>query len=145
MSAVDPRARVSFEGIDYHGTTYKYGATIVYDGTKAGGAAAATIGKAVSLSADNTVDLIQDGERVVGKLIKVEDDGFCTVQDDGFCTLPAGASATVTIGLPIVGALGASSARGYVRAAASNSDPEARDAVGRIVENDTLTAMVVEL
>lgn len=141
----DPRATSSFLGINYHGTTYKYGSTITYDGTKAGGAATTMIGKAVAMGADDTVDLAQDGDRIVGKLLLVDDDGFCSVQDGGFCELPAGASATVTVGVPIVGALGASSARGYVRAAASNSDAEARDARGRIVNNDVTTALVVEL
>lgn len=145
MSAVDPRARVDFTGIDFHATTYKYGSTIVYSDTLAGGAAATMIGKAVSLTTDDTVDLCQDADRIVGKLLSVDNDGFCAVQDDGVCKLPAGASATVTVGLPIVGALGAASARGYVRAAAGNSDTEARDAMGRIINNDVTTALVVDL
>ncbi len=144
MPATDPRARVSFTGIDYHGTTYKYGSTITFDATKAGGAAATMIGKAVSLTTDDTVDLCQDGDHIIGKLQKVEDDGFCSVQDDGVVELPAGASATVTVGAPIVGALGGSSARGYVRAAAASA-AEARDAVGTILNNDVTTALVIDL
>jgi len=144
MSATDPRRVLSFTGIDYHGTTYKHGSTIVYDKAKAGGAADTMIGKAVSLSADGQVDLCQDADRIVGKLILVESDGYCTVQDQGFCELPAGASASVTVGKQIVGALGASSARGYIREAADTA-AEANKSRGNIVNNDTTTAVVVQL
>lgn len=141
----DPRKSVSFDGLDVHRTTYKYDSSIVFDATKPGGAAATMIGKAVAITTDDTVGLTQDGDPVAGKLLKVESDGYCAVQDRGTCQLPAGSSAAVTVGLGIVGALGAASAHGYIREAANNSDPEARSARGRIINNDTTTAVVVNL
>ena len=57
--------------------------TIVYDGTQVGGAAAATLNKAVSLSAAGTVQLASDGEAIIGKLVKVEGDNKATVQTEG--------------------------------------------------------------
>lgn len=144
MPATDPRARISMLGVDYHATTYKHGSSIVYSATLAGGAATTMIGKAVVMGADDTVELSQDAERIVGKLISVESDGFCAVQDEGYCELPAGDSATVTVGSLIVGALGAASAHGYIRTAAANT-AEALKGRGAIVNNDTTTAVVVKL
>lgn len=144
MPATDPRARIAFTGLDYHGTTYQHDSSIVYDGTLAGGAATTMIGKAVALKADGQVGLTVDAEAVVGRLQSVDSDGFCAVQDQGFCELPGGASATLTVGSPIVGALGAAGAHGYIRTAAANS-AEAIAKRGRIVNNDTTTAVVVEL
>ena len=44
------------------------------------------------------MQLVGDGEPVLGKLIKVEADNMATVQVAGGCTLPGGTSATLTHG-----------------------------------------------
>lgn len=112
----DPRsANSTRDGIAPRVATYKIdGADIVYSATETNGSA--VVGRAVRLSASDTVRLSGDGEAVDGKLLKVEDDGFCSVQVGGFMTLPKGDGA-VTIGSKIVGNL-LGAARGYIRAAA---------------------------
>lgn len=143
----DPRKTVSYEGIKFKAATYKIdGVTITYDATKVGGADATMLNKAVSLAGvDGVVQLCSDGEAVEGKILLVEPDGYCTVQVGGYCDLPGGASATLTLGVGIVGALGAASAKGYIRIAASGTAAETVKERGRIVANDTTTAVVVDL
>jgi hypothetical protein len=142
----DPRSDVDFQGIGEQIATYKIdNSTITYDATKPNGAAATMIGKAVTLSAAKTVALCADGDPVEGKLLAVSDDNFCTVQTDGYCDLPGGASATLTLGTTIVGALGAASAKGYIRSAASATAAELIKARGRIVDAGTTTAVMVDL
>jgi hypothetical protein len=139
---------VDYEGIagpqDY--ATFKTdNSTIVYDSTKAGGAATTMIGKAVSLSADDTVQLASDGEAIVGKLLKVEADNKASVQVGGFMKLPGGASASLTRGLKVVGALGAASAKGYIREVASATAAEINKGRGMIIDNGDATAVTVRL
>ena len=143
----DARNRVEFEGNYHHPEqTFKIdNSTIVYDSTKALGAATTMIGKAVSLSADDTVQLASDAEAVVGRLERVESDNKCVVRTFGFMELPGGDSATVTRGTAIVGALGAASAKGYIRSAASGTAAELIKCRGRIIRNGTHTAIVVHL
>lgn len=119
--------------------------TIVYNATLAGGTAAVNLLKAVSLSADGTVQLASDGEAIVGQLILVESDNKCTVQTHGTVFFPAGAAAAVTRGKTIVGALGAASAKGYIREAASGTAAELVLARGQIIANGTTTAVEVNL
>ncbi len=129
-------------GGEYH--TYKIdAATITYDATKSGGSA--QVGLAVTFSADDTVALCADGDAVQGKLILVEGDNKANVMTKGTMTLPGGASATLTLGAKIVGALGAASAKGYIRSAASGTAAELVKARGQIENNDTTTAVVVSL
>lgn len=116
----NPRAAVDFTDVN-PGNVWTYaidGSTVTFDATKANGSAQA--GLAVTLSAANTVGLVGDGEFVLGKLLRVEADGFAAVQVKGFCTLPGGTSATLTLGARIVGDL-LSSAEGYIQAAASGT------------------------
>lgn len=142
----DPRNAVDFQGIGILTATYVIdNSTIVYDGTKANGAATTMIGKAVTLSADGTVALSADGDAIEGKLILVEADNKCTVQVAGYCDFPGGASATLTRGTAIVGALGAASAKGYIRSAASATAAELIKCRGRIVTAGTTTAVMVHL
>lgn len=142
----NPRNVVEFEGIGDLPVTYKIdNSTIVYDATKAYGAAATMIGKAVTLSADDTVALAADGDAIEGKLLRVESDNKAVVQVGGYCTLPGGDAATLTRGLKIVGALGAAAAKGYIRAVASGTAAEINKGRGRIVRNGTTTAVVVHL
>ncbi len=142
----DPRNAVDFEGIGALTATYKIdGSTIVYDATKANGASALTIGKAVTLSADDTVALAADGEAVEGTLLLVESDNKCTVQVSGYTNLPGGNGASLTRGKKIVGALNASSEKGYIREVATGTAAELGRARGTIVRSGTATAVVVRL
>jgi hypothetical protein len=120
------RKQNDYTDINYDAITMKIdAATITYDVTQVRGASAAMIGKAVGpAAAADTVELVSDGEAVLGTLIEVFADGFCTVQHRGFTPLPAGQAATVTVGTQIVGALGAASAKGYIRSANSATAAE---------------------
>ena len=138
----NPRDTVSFVGIDPVNVTFKIdNSTITYSATAKGGSS--QIGLAVTFSADDTVALTADGDPVVGKLLFVSADNKCTVQIEGGMTLPGGASATLTRGSAIVGALGASSAKGYIRSAASGTAAELIKARGMIFNNaDTANVAV---
>ena len=138
------RTNVSNIGVGGQYRTYKIDdSTITYSATAAGGSS--QVGLAVTFSAEDTVALTADGSAVIGKLILVESDGKCNVMTDGTMTLPGGDSATLTVGATIVGALGADSAKGYIRSAASGTAAELVKARGRIENNDTTTAVVVTL
>lgn len=139
----DPRADVKYDGIGAQFVTYKHDDTIVFAATSTNGSA--QVGLAVSLEDDETVTLAGDGEAIEGKLIQVEPDGYCVVQVHGYMTLPGGDSATLTNGAKIVGDLSATSAEGYIRAAASGTAAELILARGRIIDNSTTTAVVVDL
>jgi len=137
----DPRAALSYNEIGALFVTYAHDDTIVYSATAVNGSA--QVGLAVTLESDFTVTLSGDGEAVEGKLIQVEPDGFCVVQVAGYMTLPGGDSATLTNAAKIVGDLGAASAEGYIRSAASGTAAELVLARGRIIDNTTTTAVVV--
>lgn len=142
----DPRAATDLQGIGLEAVTYAIdNSTITYDATKVNGAATTMIGKAVSLSAAKTVQLISDGEAVEGKLMSVSDDNFCVVQVGGFCDLPGGSGATLTRGKKIVGALGAASAKGYIREVATATAAELGVARGRIIDATTAATTMVDL
>lgn len=133
-----------YEGIAPLMVTYTIdGSTITYDATKPNGSA--SVGLAVTLSADNTVALTADGNFVLGKLIKVERDGVATVQVSGFVTLPGGDSAALTRGKAIVGAVGAAAAKGYIREVATATAAELGVARGSIQASGTATAVQVFL
>jgi hypothetical protein len=139
----NPRNVTEYTGIDGVYATYSHDNTIVYSATEENGSA--QVGLAVTIESDKTVTLIGDGEPVEGKLIKVEADGKCNVQVGGYMALPGGDGATLTIGQPIVGDLGAASAEGYIRAANSATAAETINARGAIVDNDTTTAVMCRL
>lgn len=140
----DPRNTVLHTDNDAEYETFKIDdSTITYSATAAGGST--SVGLAVTLSADDTVALCADGNAIVGKLISVEADGKANVQKSGYMTLPAGASASVTRGKKIVGALGASSAKGYIREVATGTAAELGVARGQIWNNGTSTAVGVSL
>lgn len=140
----NPRNQVGYEGIRPDTETYIIDAsTITFSDLEENGSAQVDL--AVTFSADNTVALCADGDFVLGKLILVESDGKCTVQIGGFMSLPGGASATLTRGLAIVGALGASSAKGYIRVAASGTAAELAKCRGFIQANGDPTAVLVRL
>jgi hypothetical protein len=140
----DPRATVDFEGIAAKRETFAIdNSTITFDSTKNGGSA--QVGLAVMTSANNTVALTQDASVVTGRLERVEPDGMCVVQTHGGVTLAGGLSATLTPGSRIVGALGASSARGYIRSVAGATAAEDAVARGEIRNSATATAVQVML
>jgi len=140
----DPRATVSHEGVGALNDTYKIdNSTITYSDTVADGSSA--VGKAVTLSADDTIALAGDGEFVLGKLILVEKDGFATVRIKGGMALPGGNGATLTLGGAIVGALDAGSNKGYIRAANSATAAELARCRGFITNNDDTANVAVIL
>lgn len=154
MALATPRNIVGFEEtMGPHDITFKIdNSTITYDATKANGAATTMIGKAVTFSADDTVALAADGDAVVGKLISVTADNKCSVRTKGYVTLPGGNGATLTRGKKIVGALNASSEKGYIRdvvvAAGTYAAAEANEAQkarGMIINVGTTTAVGVLL
>lgn len=139
----DPRKTVLNDGVEGPNRTRKIdNSTITYDKTKAGGSA--QVGLAVTLSADDTVALAADGDAVLGELLLVEADNFCTVRENGPVKLPAGTGASLTLGKKIVGAL-LSSAKGYIREVATGTAAELGKARGYITNNDDTAAVVVEL
>lgn len=139
----DPRAAASNTGVGYCAHTFAIDdSTITYDATKAGGSA--EVGLAVTLSTDDTVALAGDQELVLGKLISVSADNFATVQCGGVVTLPGGTSATLTVGEKIVGDL-LISAKGYIQAVATGTAAQLGHARGIIYNNNTTTAVVVDL
>ena len=76
----DPRsANSTRDGIAPRVATYKIdNSDITFDAAQTNGSA--VVGRAVTLSASDTVRLVGDAGAVHGKLLKVEDDGFCSVQ-----------------------------------------------------------------
>jgi hypothetical protein len=140
----DPRNAVTLVGIGYEAETFLIdNSTITYLATAAGGTASANL--AVTFSAADTVKLAEDGEAVVGKLIEVHSDNKAVVQTGGYVELPGGASASLTRGKKIVGALGAASAKGYIREVATATAAELGVARGMITNAATTTAVVVRL
>lgn len=140
----DPRKAVKFDGIDAKYATFVIDdSTITYDATKDNGSD--QVGLAVTLSAADTIKLTEDAEAVIGKLIKVEADGYATVQVAGYMTLPGGASASLTRGKGIVGDLGAASAKGYIREVDTAQAAELGVARGFIQNAGTTTAVIVYL
>lgn len=143
----DPREVVRHDDNHARYETYAIdNSTITYDAAQPGGSA--VVGRAVTLSTDDTVALAADGDVVHGKLILVEVGLRCTVQIGGFCELPGGNGATLTVQTKILGALNASSAPGFIKSAPEST---AADAVkvaktrGLIVNNNVTTAVVVDL
>lgn len=137
------RKKVLYREIDTVPATYKIdNSTITYDSSKGGGSA--QVGLAVNLSASGTVQLVSDAETVLGRLVMVDADNFATVQVDGYAMLPKGNGATVTPGTKIVGALGPSSAKGYVRNVAVATLAEVAVAVGMIQDTSSNANVILD-
>jgi hypothetical protein len=140
----DPRADTKFDDIVAVYVTFKIdNSTITYDSTEVRGCASTMRDMAVGLSAAETVELVGDGEEVVGKLIEVFADNYCTVQVGGVMTLPGGSGATLTLGKKIVGDLDALSAEGYIREVNTAQAAELGVCRGQIWDAGTTTAVVV--
>lgn len=139
----DPRLDVKYDDIKPIFATFKIDdSTITYSATSVRGSAEVDL--AVTLSAAETVELVGDGEPIVGKLIQVFADGYCTVQIGGITTLPAGTSAALTLGKKIVGDL-LVSAEGYIREVNTATAAELGLCRGQIYDAGTTTAVVVDL
>ena len=135
-------------------TTYQGdGDTIKYDATKPNRSDA--VGKAYKLNADGKGELVDDGEEFDGVVTEVDDDHkFTGAYMFGGLRLPLGNGATVVRGDRLVGALGAGSAKGHIKAApaipASPADEAALSAAvtntlkgrGKVKEFDTTHALV---
>lgn len=134
----NPRAVLDFTDIGTDYVTLKYDASIVFDPTLPGHCAA--IGRLVTLTGDQTVGLAADAQKIFGQLTNVDKDGMCTVCFEGFIIVPGGTAATLTIGAPAVGALGAAGAKGYVRAGIA-----AEPTIGFIVSAADPTKVVIYL
>lgn len=140
----DPRLAVAYGEIGAVFATLKIdNSTITYSATSDGGSA--EVGRAVNLSAADTVKLAADGEHVLGKLIHVESDNTCTVQIAGAMTLPGGNGAGLTLGKKIVGAASAVPANGYIREVATATAAELGLCRGLILDAGTTTAVEVYL
>ena len=140
----NPRDTVEYDGLFAEYATYKIdNSTITYSATAVNGSS--QVGLAVTFSADNTVQLVGDGEFVLGKLISVDKQNKAVVQVGGFMELPGGSGATLTRGKAIVGDLGAASAEGYIREVATATAAELGVCRGFIQAPGTATATVVKL
>lgn len=147
----DNRNVVKYKGVRAERETFIIdNSTITFDATKAGGSA--VVGRAVTLSGNGTVALTVDGDTVLGRLVQVFADNKASVQVSGYCELPGGNGATVTAGSKIVGALGAASAKGYIKncgsAGASPSQAEVNAILAarhQIIDAATATKVVVLL
>lgn len=140
----DPRLAVGFKGITGPYASYMIdGVTIVYDATQENGSAAA--GLAVSLAGNGVVQLTADGDKVLGKLLKVESDGVCRVQTKGYMTLPAGAGQALAVAGKVVGAVDALAARGFIRGDNVAQLADVAVAKGDVIDVADPAAVVVQL
>lgn len=112
----DPRDAISLVGIRPLRVTLTIdNSSITASATAAGGSA--QVGRAVGLSADNTVELLQANNPLLGKLISVnvaDSDLRCTVQVGGFMELPKGDNYAGSPGDRLLGDT-LSAADGYVK------------------------------
>jgi hypothetical protein len=140
----DPRDTVSFEGLHQRRATFEIdGVTITREATVAHGTS--HVGKAVTLSAADTVALADDGEAVIGRLEAVEAGDKAIVTVSGYVVLPGGNGATLTLGSAIVGAQDASTNPGYIRSANSAVAAEMVVARGFIQNAGTPASTIVRL
>lgn len=140
----DPRLTTRYIGNHAEYDTFAIdNSTITYDADSVNGSA--SVGLAVTLSAADTVALAVDGNFVLGRLVSVSKDNYATVQTGGYMELPGGNGATLTRGKRIVGALGAASAKGYIREVATATAAELGVARGFIQNASDTTAVVVNL
>lgn len=139
----DPRATVAIDdlGVERKVTYLIDNSTITYSSSQVNGSA--SVGLAVTFSAAKTVALAADGESVVGQLVQVFADNTCTVKIGPRLVLPGGNGASLTLGKAIVGALNASSAKGYIREVATATAAELGRCRGIIEDAGTTTAVVV--
>lgn len=140
----DPRLGTTRKGIRPNVETFPIDAsTITFDATKARGSAQVDL--AVTISASNQIALADTNDPILGQLLLVEPDGMAAVQTGGYVNLPGGQSATLTPGSKIVGAQGASSAKGYIKTADPAQIGQVANARGMITDASVTTAVEVML
>lgn len=139
----NPRDVVEFDGQgELYLTFIIDNSTITYSATEERGTAQRDL--AVGLSAAGTVELVGDGEEVVGRLDSVDKNLKARVQVKGTMKLPGGTGASLTVGKKIVGDL-LVSAEGYIREVATGTAAELGVARGMILDAGTTTAVEVLL
>lgn len=140
---MDPRNMAAYDGIGALNATYPIdNTTITFDRTKVGGSD--QVGLAVTIVSGQAA-LAGDGEGVEGKLILVEPDGKANVQVGGYMSLPAGEGAALTSMKKVVGDLGPSSAKGYIREVNTATVAELGVCRGSIVNPTDTTNVVIKL
>jgi hypothetical protein len=141
----DPRADVGSVDVDLEFATFKIdNSTITYSKTADYGSASAGVNLMVSISANDTVQLVSDAEALAGRLEEVYSDNFARVAVRAKrMKMKGGDAATLTLGSKMVGALGAASAKGYVRSVAATTGSyvqgtatETQRGRGTIINND---------
>ena len=146
----DPRNTVDFAEIKPLDVSFLIdGVTVTFDRTQAGGSAQVGLAARLMPGTPKTIELVGDNERVLGEILRVEG-GVAVVRIGGVATFKGGAAATLTPGTAIVGALGAASAEGYIKSAASpgaayaETAADAQEAArGMILDSSTTTAVQV--
>jgi hypothetical protein len=134
------------DGVGYKAVTRLIdGTTITYDPTYADGSASAGLAVALIDGVAETVELCAAGQEVFGRLDHVEADGACAVQIEGECKLPQGNAVTVVRGDRIIGALGPSSARGYIGPQDGTSGTTALRSRHEVLDTQVTTAISVYL
>jgi hypothetical protein len=130
------------------------GTDITFSETENNGSARAGVGLAVTVVStgadEEQIELAGDGDQIAGRLESVSKGKLATVAVRGSrMKFKGGASATLTRGGGIVGDLGASSAKGYVRSPATAATvteahvQEAGRTRGCIVDNDATDPIVM--
>lgn len=119
--------------------TFIAAGSIAYDATAKNGSA--HVGKCVMMTAEDTVGLVTAGLEIIGVLIKVEPDGFCTVQDEGYADVPT--TGTVTYTNANNGAVGGATA-GYAAVAAA-VPAAAAVRTARFIKGDGANKAIIKL
>ena len=145
--ATTTRDAIDREGNAVSIQTYRVdGSTITYEPEQKNGSS--KVNKAVKIATagpDSTVALTTAGSQVLGKLLKVEPDGGCSVEVGGYMRLPLGTGASATVGRGVIGATGASSAPGFVKPADPAVLAEVAAARGWIDESIDSGTVLVKL
>lgn len=110
------------------------GTTISYDKNAINRSTA--VGKMFKINTDGKAELVSDGDEILGIVLAVDSDDMMTgAHIFAGLRLPIGKNATIARGDKIVGAVGASNAKGYVRSttpATALDDLDAND-----IDDDT--------
>lgn len=130
----NPRMAVAHdENFAAYDTFIADGSTIVFDRTVARGTSAAGRAVGIKSTTDNVIELVADGQAILGRLERVEADGKCVVQIGGYMKLPAGTSPNLARNGKLVGCL-LTAARGYVRAPVAATAADVLASRGVVVE-----------
>ena len=120
------------------------GVTINYDAAKPNRSTA--VGLAYKINSDGKAELVAAGDEIHGKVVSVDSDNNITgAYMFGGLRLPIGSNKTVKKGDKLVGALGKSSAKGYVAGVPVPSDlpSDIADVDGSSIADDTKRAEAI--